>query len=716
MSRVPWPGSPFPLGARFDGSGTNFSLFTDSAERVELCLFDDADREERVMLSEYTAACWHGYLPDVGPGTRYGYRVHGPFAPERGQRFNSAKLLLDPYARAISGDVAWDEAVYGYPWGAADADLRRNDADSAPFVPRGVVVDDAFDWGDDHPPRTPWHKTMIYEAHVRGFTKQHPTIPKPLRGTYAGLATHDAIEHLTLLGVTAIELLPVHHFLHDQPLVDRGLRNYWGYNTIGFFAPYSGYSASGAGGEQVQEFKAMVKALHAAGIEVILDVVYNHTAEGNHFGPTLSFRGIDNDDYYRLVADEPRFYMDYTGTGNTLNMRMPFVLHLLMDSLRYWVTEMHVDGFRFDLASTLARELHDVDRLSAFFDVIQQDPVVNQVKLIAEPWDVGEGGYQVGNFPPLWSEWNGRYRDTVRDFWRGEPAALAEFANRLSGSPDLYQGDQRRPSASINFITAHDGFTLNDLVSYNERHNQANGEHNRDGESHNRSWNCGVEGDTDDEEVRRIRARQRRNFLSTLFLSQGVPMLLGGDEMGRTQGGNNNAYCQDSTISWYDWSLRDENLALLGFTRQLMDFRVAHPVLRRRRWFQGRPIYGSGVEDIVWFDCAGTQMDDHQWQQDFARSLGVFLNGRGISSTDHQGRHIVDDSLLMLFNAHWEPVEFALPGPRFGLRWRREMTTAQAEWLADGEIHEAGGTVVVEARSLVLLCEAPVEVGDSPPA
>jgi len=716
MSRVPWPGSPFPLGARFDGSGTNFSLFTDSAERVELCLFDDADREERVMLSEYTAACWHGYLPDVGPGTRYGYRVHGPFAPERGQRFNSAKLLLDPYARAISGDVAWDEAVYGYPWGAADADLRRNDADSAPFVPRGVVVDDAFDWGDDHPPRTPWHKTMIYEAHVRGFTKQHPTIPKPLRGTYAGLATHDAIEHLTLLGVTAIELLPVHHFLHDQPLVDRGLRNYWGYNTIGFFAPYSGYSASGAGGEQVQEFKAMVKALHAAGIEVILDVVYNHTAEGNHFGPTLSFRGIDNDDYYRLVADEPRFYMDYTGTGNTLNMRMPFVLHLLMDSLRYWVTEMHVDGFRFDLASTLARELHDVDRLSAFFDVIQQDPVVNQVKLIAEPWDVGEGGYQVGNFPPLWSEWNGRYRDTVRDFWRGEPAALAEFANRLSGSPDLYQGDQRRPSASINFITAHDGFTLNDLVSYNERHNQANGEHNRDGESHNRSWNCGVEGDTDDEEVRRIRARQRRNFLSTLFLSQGVPMLLGGDEMGRTQGGNNNAYCQDSTISWYDWSLRDENLALLGFTRQLMDFRVAHPVLRRRRWFQGRPIYGSGVEDIVWFDCAGTPMDDHQWQQDFARSLGVFLNGRGISSTDHQGRHIVDDSLLMLFNAHWEPVEFALPGPRFGLRWRREMTTAQAEWLADGEIHEAGGTVVVEARSLVLLCEAPVEVGDSPPA
>ncbi|MDQ2825512.1 MAG: glycogen debranching protein GlgX [Actinomycetota bacterium] len=706
MSREVWPGSPFPLGAEYDGAGTNFSLFTDSAERVELCLFDDHGVEERVTLSEFSAACWHGYVPGVGPGTRYGYRVHGPFAPEHGQRFNSAKLLLDPYARAITGDVIWDEAVYGYPWGDADADLHRNTADSAPFVPRSVVVNDNFDWGDDRHPRTPWHHTMIYETHVRGFTKLHPTIPEDLRGTYAGLATHDAIEHLTLLGVTAIELLPIHHFLHDQPLVDRGLRNYWGYNTIGFFAPYSGYASSGTNGEQVQEFKAMVKALHAAGIEVILDVVYNHTAEGNHFGPTLSFRGIDNDDYYRLVADDPRFYMDYTGTGNTLNMRMPFVLHLLMDSLRYWVTEMHVDGFRFDLASTLARELHDVDRLAGFFDVIQQDPVINQVKLIAEPWDVGEGGYQVGNFPPLWSEWNGRYRDTVRDFWRGEPAALAEFANRLSGSPDLYQGDQRRPSASINFITAHDGFTLNDLVSYNERHNEANGEHSRDGESHNRSWNSGAEGETDDEEVRQIRVRQRRNFLSTLFLSQGVPMLLGGDEMGRTQRGNNNAYCQDNEISWLDWGLRDENLALLGFTRQLMDFRVAHPVLRRRRWFQGRPIYGSGVEDIVWFDCAGTQMDEHQWQQDFARSLGVFLNGRGISSPDHHGHHIVDDSMLQLFNAHWEPVEFTLPDARFGDRWHKEMATSEAEWLDKGETFDAGATVVVEARSLMLLTEA----------
>jgi len=706
MSHEVWPGSPFPLGTSFDGAGTNFSLFTDSAERVELCLFDKDGVEERITLSEFTAACWHGYVPGVGPGTRYGYRVHGPFAPEHGQRFNSAKLLLDPYSRAITGDVVWDEAVYGYPWGDADADLHRSQSDSAPFVPRSVVVDDDFDWGDDRHPRTPWHHTMIYEAHVRGFTKLHPTIPENLRGTYAGLATPDAIEHLTLLGVTAIELLPVHHFLHDQPLVDRGLRNYWGYNTIGFFAPYSGYAASGTDGEQVQEFKSMVKAFHAAGIEVILDVVYNHTAEGNHFGPTLSFRGIDNDDYYRLVAEDPRFYMDYTGTGNTLNMRMPFVLHLLMDSLRYWVTEMHVDGFRFDLASTLARELHDVDRLSGFFDVIQQDPVINQVKLIAEPWDVGEGGYQVGNFPPLWSEWNGRYRDTVRDFWRGEPAALAEFANRLSGSPDLYQGDQRRPSASINFITAHDGFTLNDLVSYNERHNEANGEENRDGESHNRSWNSGEEGQTDDEEVRQIRIRQRRNFLSTLFLSQGVPMLLGGDEMGRTQGGNNNAYCQDNEISWFDWGLRDENMALLGFTRQLMDYRRAHPVLRRRRWFQGRPIYGSGVEDIVWFDCAGTEMDEHQWQQDFARSLGVFLNGRGISSPDHHGRHIVDDSLLMLFNAHWEPVEFTLPASRFGERWRKEMETSEAEWLDKGEIFEAGATVVLEARSLMLLTEA----------
>jgi glycogen operon protein len=707
MSHDVWPGSPFPLGAAFDGRGTNFSLFTDSAQHVELCLFDDEGQEERITLSEFTAACWHGYVPGVGPGTRYGFRVHGPHDPEHGQRFNSAKLLLDPYARAITGDVVWDEAVYGYSWGDSAADLSHNDADSAPFVPRSVIVDDAFDWGDDRHPNTPWHETMIYEAHVRGFTKLHPTIPENLRGTYAGLATNDAIEHLTLLGVTAIELLPVHHFLHDQPLVDRGLRNYWGYNTIGFFAPYSGYSSSGANGEQVQEFKAMVKALHEANIEVILDVVYNHTAEGNHMGPTLSFRGIDNDDYYRLVADNPRFYMDYTGTGNTLNMRMPFVLHLLMDSLRYWVTEMHVDGFRFDLASTLARELHDVDRLSGFFDVIQQDPVINRVKLIAEPWDVGEGGYQVGNFPALWSEWNGRYRDTVRDFWRGEPAALPEFANRLSGSPDLYQGDQRRPSASVNFITAHDGFTLNDLVSYNERHNEANGEDNRDGESHNRSWNCGVEGDTDDDDVRQIRIRQRRNFLSTLFLSQGVPMLLGGDEMGRTQGGNNNAYCQDNEISWYDWSLRDENLSLLGFTRQLMDFRRAHPVLCRRRWFQGRRIYGTGVEDIVWFDCAGTRMDDHQWQQDFARSLGVFLNGRGINSPDAEGHHIVDDSVLMLFNAHWEPVEFTIPDKRFAPRWRKEMATSQAEWRDEGELFEAGATLVVEARSLVLLREEP---------
>ena len=707
MPRRVWPGSPFPLGAVFDGEGTNFSLFTDSAERVELCLFDERDREECVPLTELTAGCWHGYLPGVGPGTRYGYRVQGPYAPEQGQRFNRAKLLLDPYARAITGDVDWNEAVYGYTWGGPDADLTLNDADSAPFVPRAVVVADDFDWGADRHPRTAWHHTMIYETHVRGFTQLHPTIPEKLRGTYAGLATPDAIEHLTLLGVTAVELLPVHHFLHDQVLLERGLRNDWGYNTIGYFAPYSGYASSGVNGEQVTEFKSMVKALHEANIEVILDVVYNHTAEGNHMGPTLSFRGIDNDDYYRLVLDNPRYYMDYTGTGNTLNMRMPFVLQLLMDSLRYWVTEMHVDGFRFDLASTLARELHDVDRLSGFFDVIQQDPVINRVKLIAEPWDVGEGGYQVGNFPPLWSEWNGRYRDTVRDFWRGEPASLAEFANRLSGSPDLYQGDQRRPSASINFITAHDGFTLNDLVSYNEKHNEANGEGNQDGESHNRSWNCGAEGDTDDEEVRQTRIRQRRNFLSTLFLSQGVPMLLGGDEMGRTQKGNNNAYCQDNELSWNDWSLRDENLALLGFTRRLMDFRRAHPALRRRRWFQGRRIRGTGVEDIVWFDCEGTEMDDHQWQQDFARSLGVYLNGKGIAAVDHEGRQLVDDSLLMLFNAHWEPVDFTLPGPRYAARWRREMATSQAEWLDDGEILDAGATITVEARSLVLLCEVP---------
>src|SRR3954454_18811925 len=705
MSRVPWPGSPFPLGAVYDGAGTNFSLYTDSATRVELCLFDESGAEERVRLTEVSGGCWHCYLPGVGPGTRYGYRVHGPFDPERGQRFNPSKLLLDPYAKAITGDVNWDEAVYGYRWGHPDADLSFNDADSSPFVPRSVVVHDEFDWGDDRHPRTAWHHTMIYEVHVRGFTKLHPGISRKLRGTYAGLATPDAIEHLHLLGVTALELLPVHHFLHDQVLADRGLRNYWGYNSIGYFAPYSGYSASGSNGEQVQEFKAMVKALHDAGIEVILDVVYNHTAEGNQMGPTLSFRGIDNDDYYRLVADNARYYMDYTGTGNTLNMRMPFVLHMLMDSLRYWVTEMHVDGFRFDLASTLARELHDVDRLSGFFDVIQQDPVINQVKLIAEPWDVGEGGYQVGNFPPLWSEWNGRYRDTVRDFWRGTDQTLAEFGSRFTGSSDLYQGTARRPHASVNFITAHDGFTLNDLVSYNEKHNEANGEGNRDGESHNRSWNCGAEGPTDNPDILRMRQRQLRNFLATLFLSQGVPMLCGGDEIGRTQLGNNNGYCQDNEISWYDWDAADTSL--LQFTRDLIRLRAEHPVFCRRRWFQGRPIRGSEVSDIGWFTSGGTEMSDQDWQAGFAKSLGVFLNGDAIPTRDEHGNRIADDSFYVMFNAHSEPLEFVLPESKWGEQWTVALDpnelTDHVEVETVGRSVGAGEKLHVQAWSLVLL-------------
>jgi glycogen operon protein len=542
-----WPGQPFPLGASYDGAGTNFSLFSEIATGVDLCLFDDDGVEECVPLTEVTALCWHGYLPNVGPGQRYGFRVHGPYDPAAGHRCNPAKLLLDPYAKAVEGEVNWDPAVFGYPLGSDD--LAADERDSGPFVPKAVVTNPFFDWGVDRPPCTPWHETVVYETHVKGFTKLHPDVDEELRGTYAGLAHPAAIDHLKSLGVTAVELMPVHQFIQDHYLIEKKLRNYWGYNSIAFLAPHNDYAASGQRGEQVGEFKAMVRALHEAGIEVILDVVYNHTAEGNHLGPTLSLKGIDNAAYYRLVDDDPRYYMDYTGTGNSLNMRIPHTLQLVMDSLRYWVTEMHVDGFRFDLASTLARGLHEVDRLSAFFDIIQQDPVISQVKLIAEPWDVGEGGYQVGNFPPLWSEWNGKYRDTVRDFWRGENATLPEFASRITGSSDLYQSDGRHPSASINFVTAHDGFTLADLVSYNDKHNDANGEDNNDGESHNRSWNCGAEGPTDDPEIRALRRRQQRNFLSTLFLSQGVPMILGGDEMGRTQGGNNNAYCQDNEIS-----------------------------------------------------------------------------------------------------------------------------------------------------------------------
>jgi isoamylase len=694
-----WPGRPYPLGASYDGAGTNFSLFSEVATKVELCLFDDAGAESRVRLEEVDAFCWHAYLPGVAPGQRYGYRVHGPWDPAAGLRCNPAKLLLDPYAKAIDGEVDWDEACFAYNLGDEDS---RNDEDSAPHVPRSVVHNPFFDWGNDRPPGTPLHETVIYETHVKGFTERHPDVPADLRGTYAGLAHPAAVDHLRGLGVTAVELMPVHQFIHDGHLLDRGLRNYWGYNSIGFFAPHNEYASGGLNGQgaqvgaQVQEFKAMVRALHEAGIEVILDVVYNHTAEGNHLGPMLSFKGIDNHAYYRLVPDDPRHYYDTTGTGNSLNASHPRSLQLIMDSLRYWVQEMHVDGFRFDLAATLARQFHEVDRLSAFFDLIQQDPVVSQVKLIAEPWDIGEGGYQVGNFPPVWSEWNGMYRDTVRDFWRGEAATLGELASRLTGSSELYQGDGRRPVASINFVTAHDGFTLADLVSYNHKHNEANGEGNRDGESHNRSWNCGVEGPTDDPAVRALRHRQQRNVLTTLLLSQGVPMLLGGDEFGRTQRGNNNAYCQDNELSWYDWTAVDADL--LAFTRELIALRREHPVFRRRRWFQGRPI--RGTVDIGWFQPDGTTMEEADWETDFARSVGMFLNGDAIPDRDPWGQRIVDNSFLLILNAHHEAIDWKLPR-QWGERWRVDIDTAGL--LTKGSEHSADQPLRVEGRSIVVL-------------
>jgi glycogen operon protein len=698
-----WPGRPYPLGATYDGEGTNFAVFSEHATRVELCLFDDDGQQTCVDLPEVTAHCWHGYVPGVGAGQRYGFRAHGPLEPQQGLRFNPAKLLLDPYARAIDGTVQWNPAVYGYRFGDPAEDLSLNEDDSAPYVPRSVVVADDFDWEGDRPSRTPLHETIIYEVHVKGFTKLHPRIAGDKRGTFAALGSPEAIEHFRLLGVTAVELLPVHHFVSEPFLADKGLANYWGYNSIGFFAPHGGYSSSGTRGEQVREFKEMVKALHRAGIEVILDVVYNHTAEGNHLGPTLCFKGLDNPAYYRLNPDDTRYYWDTTGTGNSLNVRHPHVLQLLMDSLRYWVTEMHVDGFRFDLAATLARELFAVDRLAAFFDLVHQDPVLRQVKLIAEPWDVGEGGYQVGNFPPLWSEWNGRYRDTMRDYWRGEEAKLGDFAYRFTGSPDLYESDGRRPIASINFVTAHDGFTLQDLVSFNDKHNEANGEDNRDGESHNRSWNCGAEGDTDDPAVLALRERQKRNFLTTLFLSQGVPMLLGGDEMQRTQHGNNNAYCQDNELSWFDWSARDRNLAHLIFTRRLIHLRRGHPVLRRRRWFQGRALHGSGVSDIAWFNANGTEMTEEQWNVGFAKSLGVFLNGQEIPSRGPRGERIVDDSLLLFFNAHSEALAFTVPSGPWGERWDLLLDTNEPETPEGTRTHRAGEEVIVEGRSVVVL-------------
>ncbi|NHC13922.1 glycogen debranching protein GlgX [Motilibacter deserti] len=697
-----WPGSAYPLGATFDGAGTNFALFTEGADRVELCLFDRDGNETRIDLPEVDAFVWHGYLPRVRPGQRYGYRVHGPHNPDAGQRFNPAKLLLDPYAKAIEGGIDWDEALFDYKFDDPDA---VNDVDSAPHAMKSIVINPYFDWQDDRHPRHGYHETVIYEAHVKGLTIQHPDIPEEIRGSYAGLAHPVMIDHLKALGVTAVELMPVHQFVQDHHLMERGLSNYWGYNTIGFFAPHNEYSSSGQRGEQVLEFKSMVRALHAADIEVILDVVYNHTAEGNHMGPTLSFRGIDNTAYYRLVDGDPKHYYDTTGTGNTLLMRHPHVLQLIMDSLRYWVTEMHVDGFRFDLAASLARQFHEVDRLSAFFDLVQQDPVVSQVKLIAEPWDVGEGGYQVGNFPPLWTEWNGKYRDTVRDFWRGEPSTLGEFASRLTGSSDLYHNDSRRPFASINFVTAHDGFTLHDLVSYNEKHNDANGEGGADGESHNRSWNSGAEGPTDDVDIIALREQQKRNFLATLLLSQGVPMVLHGDEMSRSQGGNNNAYCQDNEISWVNWDESRSEWSLLEFTQRLVRLRKEHPVFRRRRFFQGRPLSGEGVDDIAWFRPDGSHMTGEDWGEASAKEVAVFLNGDAISEPDTRGAKVVDDSFLLLFNAGHEDVTFTIPDGDYGSAWDIECDTA-APLVEDRPPVKAGGEIEVEARSLLILRRA----------
>ena len=696
-----WPGEPYPLGAVHDGYGTNFALHSDIAERVELCLFDEANHEIRIVMPEVTGHTWHAFLPHVGPGQRYGFRVHGPFAPDQGHLCNPNKLLLDPYARAIEGDVSWHASVFDYD-DTLSQELRKPE-DTAPHVPRCVVVNDHFDWGNEARPYTPWNETIIYEMHVKGFTARHPQIPPRLRGTYAGLAHPAAIEYLVKLGITAVELMPVHHFFSEPALVARNKTNYWGYNTIGYFAPHSSYSAHGQRGEQVSEFKHMVRELHRAGIEVILDVVYNHTAEAGRAGPTLSFRGIDNAAYYRLASQDRREYIDFTGCGNTMNMRDPYVLQLLMDSLRYWVVNMGVDGFRFDLAAALARELHDVDRLSAFFDLIQQDPVLHNVKLIAEPWDLGQGGYQVGNFPPKWSEWNGRYRDCVRDFWRGTEQTLQEFAYRLTGSSDLYESTGRRPYASINFVTAHDGFTLRDLVSYDQKHNADNGEGNRDGEEHNRSWNCGHEGETEDPKITALRRKQQKNFLSTLLLSQGVPMLTMGDELGRTQSGNNNAYCQDNTLSWVDWSSHNDEL--LTFARQLIHLRRSHPIFRRARFFRGGSVGGRDATDIGWFKPDGEPMTPGDWRVSFARSIGVYLNGQGFRGSDSRGRRLSDDSFYLVFNGHHAHLAFTIP-QALGLNWQVELGTD----LADGEarLYHSGQEILVSGRSVHLLRQLPI--------
>jgi glycogen operon protein len=715
MPRTILPGKPYPQGATWDGTGVNFSLYSEKATSVELCLFDDVEATvecECFSIRECTGFVWHCYLPGVKLGQLYGYRVHGPYQPERGERFNPAKLLIDPYARALAGSLNWDAPVFGYKLGDPAADLSADSEDDAWGVPKSVVTTTHFDWENDRPPLTPWEETIVYELHVKGFTARHPEIPPELRGTYAGLAYPAAIEHLKNLGVTAVELMPAHDFIDDKFLLDRGLRNYWGYNSINFFSPDSRYSAAGDGGDQIGEFKAMVKALHRAGIEVILDVVYNHTAEGNQMGPTLSFRGIDNATYYRLITDRPRYYMDYTGTGNTLNVRHPQVLKLIMDSLRYWVEEMHVDGFRFDLAAALARELHAVDRLSAFFDIINQDPVVSQVKLIAEPWDVGEGGYQVGKFPPLWAEWNGRYRDVVRRYWKGDDGQLAELGYRLTGSSDLYQRDGRHPTASINFITAHDGFTLNDLVSYNGKHNEANGEENRDGSNDNHSYNYGAEGPTDDPEIVTTRERQKRNFMLTLLCSQGVPMICGGDEIGRTQEGNNNAYAQDNEISWFDWDLDENKRRLLAFTRRLIELRRAHPNLHRRKFFQDRGIEpttpqrqvdGHEEKDITWLRPDGGEMTPEEWNAGWVRCIGFLLNGRTLDDVNGVGEPIRDESFLILFNPHHEPIRFFMPR-REGTAWELLLDSA-APGAIDHTVVAAGESYELIARSTALLRE-----------
>ncbi|CAN5131008.1 glycogen debranching protein GlgX [soil metagenome] len=715
MARKVLPGKPYPLGATWDGQGVNFAIFSENATEIELCLFEDVDaieESERIPMHEVTTHIWHCYLPYMWPGQLYGYRVHGPHDPENGLRFNHHKLVIDPYAKAISGQVKWEAPLFGYTLGDDAMDLSLDEQDSAWGMPKGVVIIPNFDWEGDQAPKTPWNQSVIYEVHVKGFTKTHPDVPPNQRGTYAGLASPVMIDYLKELGVTAVELLPVHDFLNDKHLVDSGLTNYWGYNTTNFFAPDARYSSAGDTGEQVAEFKAMVKSLHRAGIEVILDVVYNHTSEGSELGPTLSFRGIDNTTYYRLVPDQERYYMDYTGTGNTLNARHPQVLQLIMDSLRYWIIEMHVDGFRFDLASALARGLHDVDRLAAFFDIIHQDPVISQVKLIAEPWDIGDGGYQVGNFPVLWTEWNGKYRDAIRRYWRGDESQVAELGYRLTGSSDLYEGDGRRPNASKNFIVAHDGFTLNDLVSYNEKHNDANGEDGRDGADDNESWNHGVEGPTDDPEIIELREQQKRNFLATLLFSQGVPMICGGDEISRTQCGNNNAYCQDNEISWFNWELDERQTALLEFTRHVIRVRQEHPALRRRKFFQGRRIHGSDVRDITWLRPDGERMTDEEWDSGWVRCLGMRLGGLALDDYDALGDRVTDDTLLMLINSHAESVPFTLPTSARGLHWDVVVNTHEPE-LAEGENPIPNGSVFdLPGRSLVLLRRHDVDEDD----